>query len=53
MEKIRRHGKNEMHNEYFAVLKEKLDEIVDFVNGSADDTAVDEVVDIDEEDENG
>ncbi len=31
MEKIRPHGKNEMFNEYFAVVKEKLDEIVDFL----------------------
>ena len=44
MEKILAHGKNEMHDEYFKVVKAKLDEIVEFVNSlmdSADDTAVD------------
>ena len=41
MEKIRPHGKNEMHDLYFAVIKEKLDEIVEFINAvTANDTAV-------------
>ncbi len=32
MEKVRAHQKNEMHDLYFKVLKEKLDEIVESIN---------------------
>lgn len=46
MEKIRALSKNEMHNEYLVVVKEKLDEIVAFINAMVgpelEDTVIEE-----------